>query len=418
MCYCISQFKEEKMGDSVKKVVLAYSGGLDTSVIIPWLKEHYGCEVVAFAADLGQGKELDGLEEKALKTGAVKCYVEDLTKEFIEEYIWPTLRAGAVYEGKYLLGTSFGRPLIAKRQVEIAHLEGADAVAHGATGKGNDQVRFELTFMALDPKLKIIAPWKDDKWDMNSREDAIDYAKKNNIPITVTKEKIYSEDANIWHISHEGGELEDPWNEPESSVYTLSKKVEDAPDKAEYVEIEFDKGTPVGVNGKKVDAVKMLLALNKIGGEHAIGQIDIVENRLVGMKSRGVYETPGGTILYEAHKILESLVLDKETARIKEQLAVKYADLVYNGQWFTPAREALDAFVNKTQEPVSGVVRLKLYKGNMIPAGVKSPNSLYSNELASFSNIDIYDQKDANGFIKLFGLSMKMRNLLSKDNKS
>ncbi len=400
------------MSSSIKKIVLAYSGGLDTSVIIPWLKENYqGCEVIAFAADLGQGKELEGVKEKAIKTGASKCYIEDLRKEFVEQYIWPTLRAGAVYEGKYLLGTSFARPLIAKKQVEIAHKEKADAVAHGATGKGNDQVRFELTYMALDPTLKIIAPWKDPKWTLNSREDAIDYAEKHNVPISVSKKKIYSEDANIWHISHEGDELEDPWNEPNPRVFSLSKTLEQAPDKPTYVEIEFAKGTQVAVNGKKLDAVSLLTELNKIGGENAIGQIDIVENRLVGIKSRGVYETPGGTILYAAHRMLEMLTLDKETLRVKDTLAIKYADLVYNGQWFTLVRDSLDAFVNKTQEVVSGVARLKLYKGNVVPAGVKSPNSLYLNDLASFTNVDFYDQKDATGFIKLFGLQMKVNKL-------
>ena len=405
------------MIDKIKKVVLAYSGGLDTSVIIPWLKENYGCEVIAFAADLGQGQELEGLKEKAVKTGASKCYIEDLKKEFVEEYIWPTLKAGAVYEGKYLLGTSFARPLIAKKQVEIALKEGADAVAHGATGKGNDQVRFELTYMALAPELKVIAPWKDPKWTLNSREDAVDYAKKHNVPINVSKQKIYSEDANIWHISHEGDELEDPWNEPDPRVYTLSKKVEEAPDKATYVEIEFQKGVPVGLNGKRMDAVRLLTSLNQLGGDNAIGQIDIVENRLVGIKSRGVYETPGGTILYEAHRALEMLTLDKETLRIKDTLAIKYADLVYNGQWFTTAREALDAFVDRTQEDVNGTVRLKLYKGNVIPAGVKSPDSLYSTDLASFTNTALYDQKDAKGFIKLFGLPLLVKKLLDKNKK-
>jgi argininosuccinate synthase len=405
------------MADKIKKVVLAYSGGLDTSVIIPWLKENYGCEVIAFAADLGQGKELEGVREKAIKTGASKCYIEDLKQEFIESYIWPTLKAGAVYEGKYLLGTSFARPLIAKKQVEIAHKEKADAVAHGATGKGNDQVRFELTYMALDPSLRIIAPWKDPLWKLNSREDAIDYAKKHNVTITVTKDKIYSEDANIWHISHEGGELEDPWNEPDPRVYSLSKTLEQAPDKPTYVELEFAKGIPVAVNGKKLDAVALLTELNKLGGENAIGQIDIVENRLVGIKSRGVYETPGGTILYAAHRMLEMITLDKETLRQKDQLAIKYADLVYNGQWFTLVREALDAFVDKTQEVVSGVARLKLYKGNVVPAGVKSPNSLYLTDLASFTNVDLYDQKDATGFIKLFGLQMKVNKLKDQGKK-
>ncbi|MFH1428466.1 MAG: argininosuccinate synthase [Candidatus Margulisiibacteriota bacterium] len=398
----------------IKKVVLAYSGGLDTSVIIPWLKETYNCEVIAFAADLGQEEELDGLEEKAIKTGASKCYILDLTREFVEEYIWPTLKAGAVYEGKYLLGTSFARPLIAKKQVEIAQKEGADAVSHGATGKGNDQVRFELTFMALAPSLKIIAPWKDDKWTIRSREDAIEYAEARNIPITATKKKIYSQDRNIWHLSHEGGELEDPWNEPNPAMFQLSVPVEQAPDKAAYVEVEFAKGIPVAavIDGKKITgSVELLKSLNKIGGIHAIGQTDLVENRLVGMKSRGVYETPGGSILYFAHQNLESLVLDKETLHYKQQIALKYADLVYNGQWFVPLREALDAFVDTTQEVVNGTIRVKLYKGNMILAGVKSPDSLYSEDIATFGEGADYDQKDATGFIKLFGLSMKIRAL-------
>jgi argininosuccinate synthase len=396
----------------VKKVVLAYSGGLDTSIMIHWLKENYGCEVIAFAADVGQGlREIKGLKERALKTGASKIYIEDLTKEFIEEYIWPTMKSGAVYESKYLLGTSFARPLIAKRQVEIAEKEGANAVAHGATGKGNDQVRFELTYMALNPKLEIIAPWKDDKWKINSREEAIDYAKKHNIEIPVSKEKIYSEDANIWHISHEGDELEDPAKEPLDRVFTISKTIEKAPDKPTYIEIEFKQGVPVALNGKKMDALTLLTELNKIGGENAIGQIDIVENRLVGMKSRGVYETPGGTILYQAHDILEQLTLEKETYQYKLRLAHKYAELVYNGQWFTSLRESLDAFVEESQKVVNGTVRLKLYKGNVVPAGVKSPDSLYLEDLASFTNVDFYDQKDATGFIKCFGLPLKVKKL-------
>ncbi|MFC1595940.1 argininosuccinate synthase [Candidatus Margulisiibacteriota bacterium] len=403
----------------INKVVLAYSGGLDTSVIIPWLKETYGCEVIAFAADLGQEEELDGLEEKAIKTGASKCYIKDLTKEFVEEYVWPTLQAGAVYEGKYLLGTSFARPLIAKHQVEIAEKEGADAVSHGATGKGNDQVRFELTYMALNPDLKIIAPWKDDRWEIKSREDAIEYAEQRNIPITATKKKIYSQDRNIWHLSHEGGELEDPWNEPNSEMFQLSVPVEQAPDKAVYVEVDFKKGIPVAVrtddSGSSLSgSVELLKALNKIGGQHAIGQTDLVENRLVGMKSRGVYETPGGAILYFAHQSLEALVLDKDTLHYKEQIALRYADLIYNGQWFTPLREALDSFVGTTQKVVNGTVRVKLYKGNLILAGVKSPDSLYSEDIVTFGEGADYDQKDATGFIKLFGLSMKIRALQKK----
>jgi argininosuccinate synthase len=398
----------------IKKVVLAYSGGLDTSVMIPWLKENYGCEVIAFAADLGQGEELDHLNEKAIKTGASKIYIEDLREEFLKEYIWPTLKAGANYEEKYLLGTSFARPLIAKKQIEIALKEGADAVAHGATGKGNDQVRFELTYMALAPEIKIIAPWKDDKWTLTSREAAIDYANERNIPLEQTKAKIYSRDRNLWHISHEGGNLENPWNAANDDVYVLSKTVEEAPDKATYVEIGFEKGEPVSVDGKKMTAVELMETLNKVGGENAIGQIDMVENRLVGMKSRGVYETPGGTILFFAHKELERLCLDRETMHYKEIVAKKYADLVYNGQWFTKIREALDAFVNVTQENVTGTVRVKLYKGNVILAGSKSDYSLYSEELSSFTDSDMYNQKDAIGFIKLFGLPLKMDAYLKK----
>lgn len=401
----------------VKKVVLAYSGGLDTSIMIKWLKDNYNCEVIAFCGNVGQGKETIGLKERALAAGASKAYIEDLTKEFVEDYIWPTLKAGAIYESKYLLGTSFARPLIAKRQVEIALAEGADAVAHGATGKGNDQVRFELTFMALAPELTIIAPWKDSKWTINSREEAIDYAEEHQIPLTITKEKIYSEDANIWHISHEGAELENPANEPLDKVYTLSKTIEQAPDKPTYVEIEFNKGIPVALDGKKMASVELLTKLNELGAENAIGQIDIVENRLVGMKSRGVYETPGGTILYEAHDILEQLTLDKETYHQKQILAHKYADLVYNGQWFTPLREALDAFVDKTQIVVNGIVKVKLYKGNIVPAGVTSPNSLYIEDLASFTNNELYNQKDATGFIKCFGLPLKVKNLIDKKKK-
>jgi len=393
----------------IKKVVLAYSGGLDTSVILPWLKEHYGCEVVAFVADIGQGDNFKAVEKKALKSGASKVYVEDLTQEFIEDYIYPTLRAGAVYEGKYLLGTSFARPVIAKHQVRVAEKEKADAVSHGATGKGNDQVRFELTYMALNPGLKIIAPWKDDRWTLTSREDAIAYAKKHNVPITATKKKIYSEDGNIWHLSHEGGDLESPWNTPKSSIFEISKAPEDAPDKPAYVTVDFEQGTPVAVNGKEMGSVELLKKLNKLGGRHAIGQVDMVENRLVGMKSRGVYETPGGTILYAAHRVLESITLDRETLHYKDIVAQKYADMVYFGQWFTPLREALDAFVNVTQRAVNGTVRMKLYKGNCLPAGVKSPDSLYMEDLGGFGTDPIYDQKDAKGFIKLFGLPLKVQ---------
>lgn len=402
----------------VKKVVLAYSGGLDTSVMIPWLKETYGCEVIAFAADLGQAEELDNLNEKAIKTGASKIYIEDLREEFLTEYVWPTLKAGAIYEEKYLLGTSFARPLIAKKQVEIAIKEGADAVAHGATGKGNDQVRFELGYMANDPTLKIIAPWKDDKWTLKSREACIAYAKEKNIPIEQTAEKIYSRDRNLWHISHEGGELEDTWSEPVGErIFVLSKTVEEAPDKPTYVEVGFEKGIPVSVDGVEMKAVELMETLNKIGGENAIGQIDMVENRLVGMKSRGVYETPGGTILYFAHKELERLCLDKETLHYKEIIAKRYAEIVYNGTWFGKLRESLDAFVDTTQENVTGIVRMKLYKGNIIGAGTKSEYSLYSEELATFGEDEVYNQKDANGFIRLFGLPLKVQAMLKNKNK-
>ena len=393
-----------------KKVVLAYSGGLDTSIIIPWLKDNYGAEVIAFAADIGQGSELRGLEEKAIRTGASKCIIEDLRDEFISEFALPTLRAGAVYERKYLLGTSFARPLIARRQVEIAEQEGADAVSHGCTGKGNDQVRFELTYKALNPKLRIIAPWRE--WDLKSREDAIDYAQDRKVPITATKEKIYSEDRNLWHLSHEGGILENPWAEPEENMYVLTVSPEKAPDKPQYVEIEFENGTPTAVDGKKLSAVEVVETLNKIGGAHGVGRVDLVENRLVGMKSRGVYETPGGTLLLVAHRELESLTLDKATLHYKDILAGKYAELVYNGQWFTPLRYAMDAFIDSIQTRVTGTVRLKLYKGNAIIAGRKSPHSLYREDLATFAEDSVYNQKEAEGFINLFGLPNKVEALL------
>lgn len=396
------------------KVVLAYSGGLDTSVMIPWLKEHYDCEVIAMCANLGQADELDGLEEKAIKTGASKVFIEDLREEFITNYIYPTMRAGAIYEQEYLLGTSFGRPLIAKRQVEIAQQEGANMVAHGATGKGNDQVRFELTFMALDPTLQIIAPWKDPKWDLHSREDCLTYADQHNIPVTQSKKRIYSEDRNIWHISHEGGALEDPANEAPNDVFTLSKTIETAVDSSEYVTIDFMKGTPVKVNGQSLSPVDLLTKLNQIGSEHGIGQIDMVENRLVGIKSRGVYETPGGTILYETHRMLEQLVLDRDTTLLKQKLGIEYAQMVYDGRWFCPAKEALDAFVDSTQHVVTGSVRVKLYKGNIVPAGLTAEKSLYMEDLASFSDTEFYDQKDATGFIRVFGLPMKVNGLVSR----
>jgi argininosuccinate synthase len=397
----------------VKKVVLAYSGGLDTSIIIPWLKENYqNCEVIAMCADVGQGDELVPVREKALKSGASKVYIEDLTKEFVEDYVWPTLQADAVYEGKYLLGTSFARPIIAKRMVEIAEKEGADAIAHGATGKGNDQVRFELTVKALAPQLKIIAPWR--LWDIRSREDAIDYAEKHNIPVPVTKKRPYSMDRNIWHLSHEGADLEDPWNAPLDDLYMVTKTPEQAPDKAAFVEIGFEKGLPVSVDGQKMGAVELLTKLNELGAQHGIGITDITENRLVGMKSRGVYENPGGSILYYAHRELEYLTLDRATLHYKEQVAIKYAELVYDGMWFSQLREALDGFVKATQATVTGTVRLKLYKGNIISAGSKSPYSLYSEEFVTFGRDEVYNQQDADGFINLFGLPLKVRALMQQ----
>ncbi|MDR7867729.1 MAG: argininosuccinate synthase [Sporomusaceae bacterium] len=400
----------------IKKVVLAYSGGLDTSVIIPWLKENYdGCEVIAMCADVGQGAEIDPVREKALKSGASKVYVMDVRKEFVEDYVWPVLKAGAVYEGKYLLGTSFARPIIAKAMVEIAEKEGADAIAHGATGKGNDQVRFELTVKALAPHLKIVAPWR--LWNIRSREDAIDYAEKHGVPVPVTKKRPYSMDRNIWHLSHEGGDLEDPWNEPKDDVYMVTKTPEQAPDKATYVEIAFEKGVPVAVDGKKLGAVELLEKLNDIGAANGIGIADITENRLVGMKSRGVYETPGGAILFYAHRELEYLTLDRATMHYKEQVAVRYAELVYDGMWFSPLREALDAFVDSTQQTVTGLVRLKLYKGNIMSAGAKSPYSLYHEGFVTFGRDEVYNQKDAEGFINLFGLPLKIRALMQQKEK-
>lgn len=400
---------------SKEKIVLAYSGGLDTSIIIPWLKENYDAEVIAMAADVGQGEELDPLNEKAIKTGASKIYIEDLTEVFITDYIYPTLKAGAVYEGKYLLGTSFARPIIAKRLVEIAEKEGATAIAHGATGKGNDQVRFELTVKALAPHLKIIAPWR--IWDIRSREDAIDYATERNIPIPVSKKDNYSRDKNIWHLSHEGSELENPANEPfYDRLLQLSVTPEKASDKPTYVEVEFEKGIPTKINGEKLPPIELLKFLNKVGGENGIGTIDIVENRLVGMKSRGVYETPGGAILYAAHQELENITLDRDTAHYKSLVSQRFAELVYFGQWFTPLREALSAFVDSTQQYVTGKVKLKLYKGNIIPAGCESPYSLFSEELCTFGVDAVYNQKDAEGFINLFGLPMKVQANMKKMN--
>jgi argininosuccinate synthase len=397
---------KSKTEPEVKKVVLAYSGGLDTSVIVPWLKNNYGCQVICLTANLGQGEELGGLEAKALASGASKIYIEDLREEFITDYIYPTLMAGAIYERKYLLGTSFARPLIARRQVEIAEIEGADAVAHGCTGKGNDQVRFELTYQALNPRLKVISPWRE--WDIRSREDALDYALEHNVPVTATEKSIYSRDRNIWHLSHEGGMLEDPWQEPEEVMYQISVSPEKAPGEPEYVTIDFHQGVPKRINGVAKGPISLLETLNEMGGRHGIGRVDLVENRLVGMKSHGVYETPGGTILVEAHQALEQLCLDKETLHYKQQIALKYADLVYNGQWFTPLREALDAFVRVTQQTMTGQVRLKLYKGNVILVGRHSPYSLYREDFATFGEDDVYNQADAEGFIKLFGLPMKV----------
>ncbi len=394
----------------VNKVVLAYSGGLDTSVIVPWLKENYGCEVICFAANLGQAEELDGLEEKAIASGASKIYIEDLRQEFLTDYVFPTMQAGAVYERKYLLGTSMARPLIAKRMVEIAELEGADAVAHGATGKGNDQVRFELTVMALNPKLKIIAPWRE--WEIRGRKDALEYAAQHNVPVAATEDSIYSRDRNLWHMSHEGGLLEDPWNEPEEEMYTLSVSPENAPDEPEYITIDFKEGLPVRVNGKAMGALELMEMLDATAAKHGVGRIDLVENRLVGMKSHGIYETPGGTLLYEAHQALEQLVLDRDTLHYKQQVGLRYADLVYNGKWFTPLREALDAFVQSTEKNMTGSVRLKLYKGNAILVGRKSPYSLYREDYVTFDEDDVYNQQDAEGFIKLYGLPMKVRAML------
>jgi argininosuccinate synthase len=400
----------------INKVVLAYSGGLDTSIIVPWLRQNYGCEVICFCADVGQGEETEGLEEKAIQSGASKLIIRDLREEFIRDYILPTMQAGAIYERKYLLGTSFARPIIARHQVAIAEQEGADAVAHGATGKGNDQVRFELTFMALNPRLKVIAPWR--LWNIRSRQDAIDYAAEHNVPVTATAEKIYSRDRNIWHISHEGGVLEDPWNEPLEDMYQLSVSPEAAPDEPEYVTVSFEQGMPVALDGTRMGLVELLERLNELGGRHAIGRIDMVENRLVGMKSRGVYETPGGTILYTAHRELESIVLDRETLRVKERIALDYADLVYNGRWFTPLREHYDAFVRSTQAHLTGDARIKLYKGNAIAVGRRSPYTLYREDLATFEADEVYNQQDAEGFMRLYGLPLKVQALLGQQGQT
>lgn len=404
------------MQQTYKKVVLAYSGGLDTSVIIPWLKENYGCEVIAVAADVGQGKELNGLEEKAIKTGASKLYIEDLTKEFVYDYVFPTMKAGAKYED-YLLGTAFARPIIAKRIVEIALAEGADAIAHGCTGKGNDQVRFELAIKAFAPNMPVIAPWR--TWELKSREDEIAYAEARGIPLPITHETNYSKDKNLWHLSHEGLDLEDPANEPNlDKILEMGVSPQKAPDEPAYVTISFDKGIPTALDGKAMDGVALVAALNELGGKHGIGILDIVENRLVGMKCRGVYETPGGAILYHAHRVLETLCLDKETFHYKEVVALKYAELVYNGQWYTPLMEALQAFVDSTQQTVTGDVRLKLYKGNISNAGTTSPYSLYSEEIATFGEDNVYNQMDSQGFITLFGLPIKVKALVNEKNKA
>jgi len=398
------------MKGNVNKVVLAYSGGLDTSCIVPWLKENYGCEVITFTADLGQNEELEGLDAKAKASGASKAYIEDLREEFLTEYAFPTMMSGAIYEKEYLLGTSFARPIIAKRQCEIAALEGADALAHGCTGKGNDQVRFELTAKAINPRLKVIAPWRE--WHIRSREEALEYAAAHNIPVSSTPKSIYSRDRNIWHLSHEGGILENPWQEPPKDMFMLTADPEDAPDEPVYLEIDFKEGVPKRINGVAHGPVELVTYLNEIGGAHGVGRVDLVENRLVGIKSRGVYETPGGTILYAAHQALESLVLDRDTLHYKQVVALRYAELIYFGKWFTPLREALAAFVAKTQEHVTGTVSVKLYKGHCYITGRKSPYSLYREDYATFGEDDVYNQKDAEGFINLFGLPMKVKALL------
>lgn len=398
------------------KVVLAYSGGLDTSIIIPWLKENFdNCEVIAMAADVGQGEELAPLHEKALKSGASKLYIEDIKEEFVADCVFPLIKSGALYEGKYLLGTSIARPVIAKRLVEIAEKEGADAICHGCTGKGNDQVRFELTIKALNPKLKIIAPWR--IWNIKSREDAIDFAEARGIPIPVTKKRNYSMDRNLLHLSHEGQDLEDPWNEKKDDLLLICSTPENAPDKAEYVTVDFEKGIPVSVNGEKLGPVALLETLNRIGAKNAIGITDMVENRLVGMKSRGVYETPGGTILMQAHKELEELCLDRATSHYKELIAQKYAELAYDGNWYTPLMDALNAFIDSTQQTVTGTVVMKLYKGNCNVAKKKSPYSLHDVDIATFGADEVYNQKDAEGFINLFGLPLKMRAIKLGDYK-
>lgn len=391
----------------IRTIALAYSGGLDTSIIVPWLKERYAARVICVAADIGQGEELEGVRAKAIASGADECYIEDLRQEFVEDFVWPTLRAGAIYGRKYLLGTSMGRPLIARRQVEIARQVGADALAHGCTGKGNDQVRFELTYAAFAPDLPVIAPWRE--WNIRSREDAIAYAEAHKIPVAATRDKIYSRDRNVWHISHEGGVLEQPSVAPPADLFMLTSSPEDAPDEAEEVTIGFQSGTPVSVNGVELDAVDIVVALNKIGGRHGVGRIDLVEDRLVGMKSRGIYETPGGTLLYSAHSELEQLVLDRRTLAAKDLIAPRYADLVYEGRWWTTEREGYDAFVNVTQERVTGSVTLRLFKGNASVIGRESEYALYDERFVTFGEDDVYQQSDAAGFIRLYGLSARVR---------
>jgi len=398
------------LNDKINKIVLAYSGGLDTSVILKWLKETYQCPVVAYAADLGQGEELSGIREKALKTGADEVVIDDLTEEFVENFVWPALRGNAIYESTYLLGTSLARPLIARGQVEAARKTGADAVSHGATGKGNDQVRFELAYMALNPELKIIAPWR--TWDFRGREDLMEYARSRGIPVTVTKEKPYSSDRNLLHISFEGGILEDTWREPPEEMFVLTVSPRDAPDKATYVEIGYEKGNPVSVDGEPMTPAKLLACLNKLGGENGIGRVDMVENRYVGMKSRGVYETPGGTILRVAHIAMESITMDREVMHLRDGLIPRYTDMLYNGYWFAPEREMLQTLVDESQKNVNGVVRLKLYKGNCIVVGRKSPSSLYHSAFATFEGDEVYNQQDAEGFIRLNGLRLKIQRLL------
>ncbi len=401
------------MEKKFKKVALAYSGGLDTSIIIPWLKSHYGCEVIAICGNCGQSDELEGLEEKAIKTGASKIYIEDLTEEFLTDYVFETVKAGAKYEGKYMLGTSFARPIIAKRVVEIAKKEGCDAICHGCTGKGNDQVRFELAIKAFAPEMQIIAPWR--FWEFKSRDEEIDYAIANNIPLKINRETNYSKDKNIWHLSHEGLDLENPANEPMyDKILEMGVSPWKAPDTPTYITIDFEKGKPVGLDGVKMSATELVRKLNKLGGENGVGLVDMVENRLVGMKSRGVYETPGGAIIYEAHELLESITLERDTQHFKQRIAIEFAELVYNGKWFTPLREALSAFVDKTQETVTGSVKVKLYKGNIIPASITSPYSLYSEEVATFGEDEVYNQADSAGFINLYGLPIKVKALLAQ----